>query len=288
MTKQKAKNDEIQTKQSVKPKTEKTPQQPENFNSSLAALTSTISTLQSEVNFATHAFTGNVENVQKMMDSTDVSLKANLNQIEELLEQHEISLKDLQKQISILALLPIKTQETLRSLVPNITKEIENVHNKRMTSIESSLKELQKSLNKEAEKQLNVLTDLSVQFQTQLSDDVEVKHEMLVQAANNSIKQINKLQEEQNVVQKKIFQDFVDHTKKEIEAVTSNHGGKFLRNTAICLILATITGGISGWYINNYFPRFVSVKNTGDVRIHHSHVKVLENSSVKNEDLNTK
>lgn len=288
MTDEQPNNEKIKAKQNVTPKTAPESKQPENFDNSLAALESTITTLQSEVNFATHAFTGNVEKVQKIMTITEGSLKDNLIQIEGLLGKYRLSSQELQKQISILSLLPSKTQETLKALVPEITMEIESVHNQRMTSIESSLKELQEGLKSEVGNQLNVLKDLSSELQKQLGDDVLKKHEVLVQAANNSIEQINKSQAEQNVVQKKIFQDFVDHTKKEIEAVTSNHGSKFLRNTAICLILATITGGISGWYINNYFPRFVSVKNTGDVTIHHSHVKVLENGSIKNEDLSTK
>ncbi len=72
------------------------------------------------------------------------------------------------------------------------------------------------------------------------------------------------------------------------DAVTSNHGTKFLRNTAICLILATITGAISGWYISEYFPRLVKIKRTGDVIIHNSHVKVFDPPSVKNQDQNKK
>ena len=42
------------------------------------------------------------------------------------------------------------------------------------------------------------------------------------------------------IEQEKQFLQFSEHAKNEIDAVTSNHGTKFLRNTAICLILATI------------------------------------------------
>lgn len=259
MTEDKIKKDKIQADENIIQQKKSKLKKEEGFDSSLTLLTSTISTLQSEVNFATHAFTGNVENVQKMIHSTESSLKDNLAKIELVLEQYQINSQELQKQISILSLLPQKNQETLKELVPNITKKIENVHDQRMISIEASLKELQK----------------------QLSDDVLIKNEMLEKSANSSIEKVNQSQLKHLEEQKKMFQGLVDHTKKEIESVTSNHGTKFLRNISICVILSVLAGGISGWYINKYFPRLVSIEKTGDVMINHSHVKVWESNSVK-------
>jgi membrane protein YqaA with SNARE-associated domain len=79
-----------------------------------------------------------------------------------------------------------------------------------------------------------------------------------------------------------MFRKFVNHTEQEIKSVTFNQGSKFIRNTAICLILAVIAGGIRGWYINKYVPRFVTVEKTGDGVIHHRNVKAWEVKTVKN------
>jgi hypothetical protein len=125
-------------------------------------------------------------------------------------------------------------------------------------------------------------------LQKQLSDEVLATHKILEQAALKSIEQINKAMLKQLSQQEKQFLQFSEHAKNEIDAVTSNHGTKFLRNTAICLILATITGAISGWYISEYFPRLVKIERTGDVIIHNSHVKVFDPPSVKNQDQNKK
>lgn len=66
--------------------------------------------------------------------------------------------------------------------------------------------------------------------------------------------------------------------------VDNDNGTKFLRNTAICLILATITGSISGWYTSEYFPRLVKIERTGDVIIQNSHVAVDHAYSIKDRD----
>ena len=109
-------------------------------------------------------------------------------------------------------------------------------------------------------------------------------HKILEQAALKSIEQINKAMLKQLSQQEKQFLQFSEHTKNEIDAVTSNHGTKFLRNTAICLILAAITGSISGWYTSNYFPKFVRIEKSGDVMIRNSHVAVDHAYSVKDQN----
>jgi len=261
---------------------------PKDFDNTLKILNETILTFSSEVNFASHAFTGNVDNAQNLMESCGKSLNENANSLQDVLEKYESYSSDLQKQISTIALLPKKTQEALQKLVPEIAKEIENIHDQRMVSIESTLKGLQQGLHQETENQLNIAKDLSEQLQKQSNEDLLKKQEMLEKAFNNRMEQMNKVQLQQVASQEKMFQKFVDHTKQEIDSVTSNHGSKFLRNTSICLILSVIAGGISGWYINKQFPRFVSFSKTGDVTIKHSHVKVWEANSVKNPNLNKK
>ncbi len=256
----------------------------ESFKSSLAKLESAISALQSEVQFVTRAFTGNVEKLQEIMETSGIAFNSNLEPIENLLKQQKSRSDELKKQISVLTLLPTKTQEALRSLVPDITKEIESVHQKRISNIESSLKELQKGLNKEIENQFVALKDLSAQLQKQLGEDAQKKQESIDRFVNNSIEKIDTSLSKQRKEQDRMFQGLVKHTQKEIEAVTSNHGSKFLRNTAICLILAAIAGGMSSWLINQYFPRFVGITNSGEVRVHQSNVKVWNSSSGKNKN----
>ena len=51
------------------------------------------------------------------------------------------------------------------------------------------------------------------------------------------------------------------------------------------MVLAAITGSISGWYVNRYMPKFVTLEKTGDITIHHSNVKVLEAPKLEKNDL---
>ena len=183
--------------------------------------------------------------------------------------------------------MPDKIENILQGLTPQIGQEIEKIHDQRMIEIESTLKNLKKGLDEETQSQLQILKDLAEQLQKQLSEDVLRRIKMLEQATNKIVEQMHSTHLQQLEKQEKSFTQFTEHTKKEISAVTANHGSKFLRNTAICLILATITGAVSGWYINGYFPRFVSFSKTGDVTIHHSHVKLLDYNSVTKQDLNT-
>jgi len=247
-----------------------------------------IERMRIEADFASKAFAGNTKEAKESLKSTMIELIKIFNNIHAPLKTFNMHNDKLELMINTLAVLPDKTENTLRELVPEIAKEIENIHDQRMASIESTLKGLQQDLHKEAGNQLNISKDLSEQLQKQSNEDLLKKQEMLEKAFNNRMEQMNKVQLQQVASQEKMFQKFVDHTKQEIDSVTSNHGSKFLRNTSICLILSVIAGGISGWYINKQFPRFVSFSKTGDVTIKHSHVKVWEANSVKNPNLNKK
>ena len=82
--------------------------------------------------------------------------------------------------------------------------------------------------------------------------------------------------------------EFAQSVKEEVEAVTSNHGSKFLRNLAITLILATIAGGITSWCLGKYFPAFIQINKAGDIKVQHSAVKIWEADNPKISDLNQK
>ena len=263
----------------------------------IKSLETSIEQLHTEVEFGSNAFKGNVEIAQDLMNNATKTLISGASALSKLFEDYELNSKELKNQIATLSLLPTKTQEALKKLVPEIGKEIEKIHDQRMTAIESTLKELQQGLNEEAGKQLNVLKDLSKTLQKQFSESVIDKQKFLEQIASDNIEEIKKVQSQQIKQQEQMFREVVYHTQKEVESVTSNHGTKFFRNTAICLILATIMGGISGWYINRYMPKFVTLERTGDVTIHRSNVRVLEANKVKalevenvkeNDDLNKK
>jgi dGTP triphosphohydrolase len=251
----------------------------------IKSLEDTITALHSEVDFASNAFTGNVNQVQELMDKTTKSLFEIENGLEGLLESYNNSSRELKNQIATLSLLPNKTQETLKKLAPEISQEVEKLHSQRMSKIELTLKDLQNDLSKKAKSHTKFLKDLSAQLQQQFTEEALKQQQLLKQVTVNNIEQMNKVQFQQSKKQEQTFQKFVEYTKKEIESVTSNHGTKFLRNTAICLILAAITGGISGWYINKYFPRFVGFSETGDVTVHHSNVKIWKAGKVENKDL---
>lgn len=232
----------------------------------IKSLEDVIGRLHAEADFAAKAFGGNTQEAIRSLKDLKQELSSILVGFKQPLSEFSNYNKAFGNLIQTISLLPNKTEDVLKELVPDIGKEVEKVHDQRMIEIESILKKLQK----------------------QLSDEVLATHKILEQAALKSIEQINKAMLKQLGQQEKQFLQFSEHAKNEIDAVTSNHGTKFLRNTAICLILATITGSISGWYTSEYFPRLVKIERTGDVIIQNSHVKVFDPPSVKNQDQNKK
>jgi len=226
----------------------------------IKSLETSIEQLHTEVEFGSNAFKGSVEMAQDSMSDATKTIISKADGLNKLFEDYQLNSKELKKQIATLSLLPTKTQEALKKLVPDVGKEIEKIHDQRMTSIESSLQDLQK----------------------QFHEGVLDKQKALEKIASDNIEAFKEIQLQQVEQQEKIFQSFVAHTQKEVESVTSNHGTKFIRNLSICLILAVIAGGVSGWYINRYMPKFVTLEKTGSITIHHSNVRVLEAGKLKN------
>ena len=250
--------------------------------------------LLSEVQFGTNASSGNITRVQELMDKSTSSILNGTGKLNNLITQQKESANQLKENIGIITLLPQKTQESLKRLVPEIVEEIEKVHSSRIQEIKSILEKQTNSweklstetlsrINLEAKNQLSLLKEAIEDSKNIFNENALKKEENLKLVAKENLGQIKQLQSKQMEIQEEMFKKFVSHTTKEIEAVTSNHGSKFLRNTAICLILSAVTGGITGWYVNQYFPSFVSVSKAGNVVIRSSHVKVWEANQVKEE-----
>jgi len=224
----------------------------------IKSLESSIEQFHTEINFGSNAFKGAIDLALDSMNNATKTIISKADDLNELFEDYQRNSKELNGQIATLSLLPTKTQEALKKLVPEVGKEVENIHDNRMANIESSLLELQK----------------------QFSEAVSSKQKALEKIASDNIEEIKKVQLCQIEQQEKMFRKVVYYTEKEIKSVTSNHGSKFIRNTAMCLILAVIAGATSGWYINRYMPKFVTLEKTGNITINHSNVRVLD--KVKN------
>jgi len=242
----------------------------------IKSLENSIEQLHAEVAFGSNAFKGNVEIAQNSIDEATKSFISGAEGLNKLFEGYESNSKALKGQIATLSLLPTKTKEVLKKLVPEISKEIENIHNQRMSDIDSTLKELQKSLNEEGRYQLDILKDLSENLQKLFNDNALEKHNLLEKIAKDNIEEIKKVQSNHMLEQEKMFRMVVHHTQKEVESVTANHGTKFFRNTAICLILSAAMAVFSSWCINKYMPHFVHLYPFGNVTIEHSNVRVID------------
>jgi hypothetical protein len=248
----------------------------------IKALENAIDRLNSEITFEVNAFTGNVAQVQSLIENATQSTSTTATDLGKLLQKYEENSSQLHSKIVTLSLLPQKNKETLLGIVPEIGQEVEKIHSKRMQGIESTLLNLQKSLAEKTESHVKILKDLSKKLQEGLNAGVSGQKESIEQVANSTIKKMHEHQIEQSKKQEEVFQKFVNHTEQEIKSVTSNHGSKFIRNTAICMILSVIAGGVSGWYINTYFPKLVTFHKSGNVTIHDSAVRVWDTEKVKN------
>lgn len=247
----------------------------------ITTLESAIARLHAELDFGTKAFGGHAKDAGQSLKSLQQELTAALNDVQQPLTIFNKCNAKLETSIQTLSLLPKKTEDVLNALVPEIGKEVEKIHGERMQVIEATLQGLEKSLEKKTESHIEILKALSKQLQKGFNEEVLDQKKSIDQVVNNTIEKIHEFQIEQSKKQEKMFQQLVAHTKKEVDSITTNHGSRFLRNTAICLILAAIAGGVSGWYINAYFPKYVTFQQSGDVTIHDSDVRVWNTEKVK-------
>ena len=113
----------------------------------IKSLETSIEQLHTEVEFGSNAFKGSVEMAQDSMSDATKTIISKADGLNKLFEDYQLNSKELKKQIATLSLLPTKTEEALKKLVPDVGKEIEKIHDQRMTSIESSLQDLQKQFH---------------------------------------------------------------------------------------------------------------------------------------------
>ena len=246
---------------------EKTKVDQENpLEENLQLLQKAIKDLHHEVDFASNAFVGHANQTQSSLASTNTSMQETLKTITVLLSAFSESSTKIQDQIMTLALLPKKVQQALEELVPNIGKEVEKIHSQRLETITTHIAGLEQGLK----------------------ESVMRNQKVIEETAKQSIRQMQEAQLSSLESQEKQLAEFAQSVKEEVEAVTSNHGSKFLRNLAITLILATIAGGITSWCVGKYFPAFIQINKAGDIKVQHSAVKIWEADNPKISDLNKK
>jgi len=236
------------------------------FDESLQLLQKAIKDLHHEVGFASNAFVGHANETQSSLASTNTSMQKTLETITSLLTSFSASSTKIQDQIMTLALLPKKVQQALEELVPNIGNEVEKIHSQRLETITTNIEGLGQALK----------------------DSVLQNQKTIEETAKESIRQMQEAVLSALESQKKQLAEFAQAVKEEVEAVTSNHGSKFLRNLAITLILATIAGGITSWCVGKYFPAFIQINKAGDIKVQHSAVKIWEADNPKISDSNQK
>jgi len=236
------------------------------LSESLALLEKAIVDLHHEVGFASNAFVGHANETGSSLAATNRSMQETLQTITSLLTSFSESSTKIQDQIMTLALLPKKVQQALEELVPNIGQEVEKIHSQRLEMITTNIEGLGQTLK-----------DSALQNQKTIEE-----------TAKQSIRQMQEAGLRTLESQKQQLAEFAQAVKEEVEAVTSNHGSKFLRNLAITLILATIAGGITSWCVGKYFPAFVQINKAGDIKVQHSAVKIWEADNPKINDSNQK
>ena len=233
---------------------------------SLQLLQKTIKDWHHEVDFTSNAFVGHANQTQSSLASTNTSMQETLKTIAGLLSAFSESSTKIQDQTITLALLPQKVHKALEDLVPNIGREVEKIHSQR----------------------LEIITTHIAKIEQALKDSIMQNQKAIEETARLSISQMQEAQLNALEYQRKQIAEFVKSVKEEVEAVTSNHGSKFLRNLIITLILATIAGGITSWCVGKYFPAFIQINKAGDVTVQHSAVKVWEAGNTKINDSNKK
>jgi hypothetical protein len=233
---------------------------------SLQLLQKTIKDWHHEVDFTSNAFVGHANQTQSSLASTNTSMQETLKTIAGLLSAFSESSTKIQDQTITLALLPQKVHKALEDLVPNIGREVEKIHSQR----------------------LEIITTHIAKIEQALKDSIMQNQKAIEETARLSIRQMQEAQLNALESQRKQIAEFVKSVKEEVEAVTSNHGSKFLRNLIITLILATIAGGITSWCVGKYFPAFIQINKAGDVTVQHSAVKIWEADHPKINDSNKK
>jgi hypothetical protein len=225
-----------------------------------------IKRLHTEADFAAKNFDGKSKEFGSTLNGLMGKFQTSLDDYDTLVESHKKQIEINQEGIASLTLIPEKLQTRIESIAPRFAVEVEKIHSRRLETIIANIERLDQALK----------------------DSVIQNQKAIEETAKEVIRQMQAAQLSALESQKQQIAEFAQAVKEEVEAVTSNHGSKFLRNLAIALILATIAGGITSWCVGKYFPAFVQINKAGDIKVQHSAVKIWEADNPKISDSNQK
>ena len=232
----------------------------------MKSLEEAIKRLHTEAEFAAKNFDGKSKEFGSTLNGLMSEFQTSLDGYDLLVERHKKQIEINQEGLAGLTLIPEKLQTRIENIAPRFAVEVEKLHSQRLETITTNIAGLGQTLK----------------------DRVLQNQKTIEETANESIRQMQEACLSALESQKQQIAEFAQSVKEEVEAVMSNHGGKFLRNLAITLILATIAGGITSWCVGKYFPAFIQINKAGDIRVQHSAVKIWEADNPKISDSNQK
>jgi len=232
----------------------------------MKSLEEAIKRLHTEADFAAKNFDGKSKEFGSTLNGLIIKFRTSLEGYDLLVARHKKQIETNQEGLAGLTLIPEKLQTSIENIAPRFAVEVEKIHSQRLETITTNIEGLGQSLK----------------------DSVLQNQKTIEETAKESIRQMQEAVLSALESQKKQLAEFAQAVKEEVEAVTSNHGSKFLRNLAITLILATIAGGITSWCVGKYFPAFIQINKAGDIKVQHSAVKIWEADSPKIGDSNQK
>ena len=237
-----------------------------NIQQQMKFLEDAIKRIHTEADFAAKNFDGKSMEFASTLNGLMSKFQNSLDNYDLLVESHKKQIEINQVGLTALTLIPEKLQTRIENIAPRFAVEVEKIHSQRLETITTHIAQLEQALK----------------------DSMLQNQKVIEETAKQSIRQMQEAQLSSLESQKKQLAEFAQSVKEEVEAVTSNHGSKFLRNLAIALILATIAGGITSWCVGKYFPAFIQINKAGDIKVQHSAVKIWEADNPQISDSNQK
>jgi hypothetical protein len=161
--------------------------------------------------------------------------------------------------------------------------------------IDSSIKDLNDN-NKDLNKLISVLAllpdkvskhgvDLPEKVVAAINKNIPIMTQSITSAEIRSIESvdtqltesISKMKKEMNSVvssTKKELETFKSELKKEAGIAGNRKFSRFLTTIVCSVVLAAIAGGLSGRYVQKYFPKFVTIKGANNIKVLDSHVRI--------------
>lgn len=230
------------------------------------SLEDAIKRMHTEADFAAKNFDGKSKEFGDTLNDLISKLQTSLNHYDLLVKKHTMQIETNQEGLAGLTLIPEKLQTRIENIAPRFAVEVEKIHSQRLETITTQIAGLEQTLK----------------------DSALRNQKIIEETAKESIRQMQEAGLSTLESQKQQIAKLAQSVKEEVEAVTSNHGSKFLRNLAISLILATIAGGLTSWCVGKYFPAFIQINKAGDIKVQHSAVKIWEADNPKISDSNQK